>query len=156
MVTLVRKRSRPVQAQKADQPQHLVICGGGASAVLLARALQRAGERPLDVTIVEERQVAGTGLAYATPSASHLLNVPAGRMSADADDANGFVNWLTVNAPGEGYTAKSFAPRRLYGAYLKNLLSAAAVQKHAPVQVRVLHAGVDAIAREAQHWTLAL
>jgi uncharacterized NAD(P)/FAD-binding protein YdhS len=155
VTTLVRKRNRPERAQTAG-PQHLVICGGGASAVLLARALQRAGERPLDVTVVEARQVAGAGLAYSTTSASHLLNVPAGRMSADADDANGFVTWLATNMPGENHGANSFVARGLYGAYLKNLLSAAAVNKYAPVQVRVVHAGVEAVRRETRHWTVAL
>lgn len=154
MVTLLRSQNRTVKISR-DHP-HLVICGGGASAVLLVRALQRSGERPLDVTVVEPRTTAGVGLAYSTPSPSHLLNVPAGRMSADADDANGFVGWLLANAPETAWSAKSFAPRHLYGAYLKSLLGSAIVDKHAAVQVRVVRASVDVIARGAQHWTLTL
>lgn len=139
-----------------EHPEHLVICGGGASAVLLLHALRLRAEEPLHVTIVEERASAGAGTAYSTPSVSHLLNVPAGRMSADAEDPNEFVAWLAKNFPAAEYTAKSFVPRRLYGAYLKHLLAAAAVDRRSPVQATVRHGTVHTIERRAQHWTLTL
>lgn len=139
-----------------EHPEHLVICGGGASAVLLLHALRRRAEQPLHVTLIEERPSAGAGTAYSTPSASHLLNVPAGRMSADAENPNEFVAWLAQNFPAENHTAKSFVPRRLYGAYLKHLLAAAAVDRRSPVQVTVRHATIHTIERRLQHWTLTL
>lgn len=136
--------------------EHVAICGGGASAVLLLHALRKNAERPLHVTIVEQRASAGSGTAYSTPSPSHLLNVPAGRMSADAGNPDEFVSWLTENVPAEAYTAKSFVPRRLYGAYLRNLLSAAAMDRRSQVQVKVRTGAVHAVERGAKHWTLAL
>jgi 1,6-anhydro-N-acetylmuramate kinase len=42
-----------------EHPEHLVICGGGASAVLLLHALRRRAELPISVTIIEERPTAG-------------------------------------------------------------------------------------------------
>src|SRR5689334_1161769 len=110
----------PALSKTSKHAEHVAIVGGGASAVLLLHALRKNAERPLHVTIVEQRSSAGSGTAYSTPSPSHLLNVPAGRMSADAANADEFVTWLTENVPAEGYTAKSFVPRRLYGAYLRN------------------------------------
>src|SRR5262245_47812256 len=150
-----RNRESVLSAPR-EHPEHLVICGGGASAVLLLHALRRRAEQPLHVTIVEERAAAGKGTAYSTSSASHLLNVPAGRMSADAENPSEFVDWLAENVPAEGYTAKSFVPRRLYGAYLKSLLAAAAVDRRSAVQVSVRHGSVHAIERRARHWALTL
>lgn len=150
-----RNRESVLSAPR-EHPEHLVICGGGASAVLLLHALRQRAEEQLHVTIVEERESVGTGTAYSTSSASHLLNVPAGRMSADADNPNEFVAWLAENVPGEAYTAKSFVPRRLYGAYLKHLLAAAAVDRRSAVQVTVRHGSVHAIERRTQHWALTL
>lgn len=150
------ERIRTLATAQAKQADHLVICGAGASAVLLVRALQRFGERPIDVTIIDPRQPAGVGLAYSTPSASHLLNVPAGRMSAEEDLPNAFVEWLQANDPQAGYTAKSFVPRHLYGGYLRYLLSSAIVDKRSMIQVRLMHAAVSSIARVNGHWTLTL
>lgn len=155
VVGSTRKRESALSAPR-EHPEHLVICGGGASAVLLLHALRRRAEQPLHVTMVEERPTAGTGTAYSTPSTSHLLNVPAGRMSADADNPNEFVNWLGENYPAENYTAKSFVPRPLYGVYLKHLLATAAVDRRSPVQVTVRRGTVHTIEQRPQHWTLTL
>lgn len=140
-----------------DRARHVVICGGGASAVMLVRALTKSAVEPLDITIVEERTPVGVGLAYSTPSTSHLLNVPAGRMSADISDAGNFVTWLNAQGSAQTFDAKSFVPRMLYGAYLKDLLALAMADPHAPVQVRVRHARATGISRAgARHWRLEL
>lgn len=148
--------SRTHETASAKPVEHIAICGGGASAVLLLHALRKNADRPLHVTIIEPRVSAGTGMAYATVSPSHLLNVPAGRMSADDADPNEFVDWLTANAPGEDFTAKSFVPRSLYGAYLKNLLAIAAMDRRANVQAKVRRDAVQSIERGAKHWALTL
>jgi uncharacterized NAD(P)/FAD-binding protein YdhS len=155
VVGSTRNRESLLSAPR-EHPEHLVICGGGASAVLLLHALRQRAEQPLQVTLIEERASAGAGTAYSTPSASHLLNVPAGRMSADVENPNDFVAWLHKNFPGEDYTPKSFVPRRHYGAYLKHLLATAAVDRRSPVQVTVRHGTIHTIERRLQHWTLTL
>lgn len=66
------------------------------------------------------------GMAYGTSSPLHLLNVPAGRMSAfaEADRADDFLDYLhTQNVSAEG---GSFVARHWYGAYLQHTLQAAA------------------------------
>lgn len=156
MIAVVSERIRALATAQASKADHLVIVGAGASAVLLVRALQRFGERPIDVTIIDPRQPAGVGLAYSTPSSSHLLNVPAGRMSAEEDQPNAFVEWLQASNPEANYTAKSFVPRHMFGSYLRHLLSSAIVDKRSLIQVRVLHATVSSIARGKGRWTLTL
>ncbi len=154
-VAVARERG-PALSKQQNPPEHIAICGGGASAVLLLHALRKNADRPLHVTIIEERALAGTGTAYSTPSPSHMLNVPAGRMSADAGDPNEFVAWLAENSPAESFTAKSFVPRRLYGAYLKNLLATASMDRRSNVQVKFRKGTVVAAEPSTRHWTLTL
>jgi uncharacterized NAD(P)/FAD-binding protein YdhS len=71
--------------------------------------------------MVDPRPEIGPGLAYSTPFNEHLLNVPAGRMSAFADQPAHFVEWL--RAHNSAADPDCFVPRRLYGAYLKDLFS---------------------------------
>lgn len=72
------------------------------------------------VTLVERGGRFGPGLAYGAAGPLHLLNTPAGRMSAFADDPEHFVRW----AQGRGLAASggSFLPRSVYGEYLEALL----------------------------------
>ena len=73
------------------------------------------------LTIIEPRERLGAGLAYATSFDQHLLNVPAGKMSALDDAPEHFLEWLrTRHWPGAAPDA--FAPRKLYGEYLLELL----------------------------------
>jgi uncharacterized NAD(P)/FAD-binding protein YdhS len=59
----------------------VAIVGGGCSGVLTAAQLFHHRFRGT-IAIVEPRGELGAGLAYSTPHEHHLLNVPAGRMSA--------------------------------------------------------------------------
>ena len=64
------------------------------------------------------------GLAYGTQSAAHLLNVPAGRMSALPAQPDDFIDFLRRHRyPAEG---GSFVPRDWYGRYLNETLTNAA------------------------------
>ncbi|MFD1810193.1 FAD/NAD(P)-binding protein [Gemmobacter lanyuensis] len=94
--------------------------GGGASGVLAAAHLLRAAPSA-HVTVVEPNDRLGAGLAYATADRTHLLNVCAGRMSALADDPGHFLGWLARQ--GQDDDAGRFVPRRVYGAYLADLLT---------------------------------
>src|SRR6185312_8637175 len=73
------------------------------------------------VALMDAGARAARGLAYGTPYGAHLLNVPAGRMSAFTHDPGHFAAWLerSVPAPADGV----FAPRSLYGEYLAEVLS---------------------------------
>ena len=63
------------------------------------------------------------GVAYGTRCDRHLLNVPAGLMSALPDEPSHFLGWLSRFDPSAA--PETFAPRRLYGEYLEDLLCGA-------------------------------
>jgi hydroxyacylglutathione hydrolase len=63
----------------------------------------------------------GLGLAYSTPSYRHLLNVPAGKISALPDQPNHFLDWLHKNYDAT-MTEEDFTPRAVFGRYIQSLL----------------------------------
>lgn len=100
--------------------KHLVIIGAGYSGTLTAVQLTKlCNGQPLEITLVDQTGRFGLGLAYGTHAPVHLLNVPAGRMSAFPDKPDDFLNWLNVNHG--KWTGDQFAPRKLYGAYINSL-----------------------------------
>jgi uncharacterized NAD(P)/FAD-binding protein YdhS len=102
----------------------VAIIGAGASGTLTAVQAARAG---LTVGLIDAGARAARGLAYGTPYGAHLLNVPAGRMSAFPDDPEHFLRWLRGRLPGA--QAGTFAPRASYGDYLASLLMASDVTR---------------------------
>lgn len=100
--------------------RHFAIIGGGYSGTLQAINLLRQGDSR--VTLIERAERVARGAAYGTHHAEHLLNVRAGKMSAFADAPAHFADWLSKLGTGD---ADTFAQRRLYGAYLEELLAEA-------------------------------
>ncbi|WP_156688085.1 FAD/NAD(P)-binding protein [Mycobacterium sp. Marseille-P9652] len=102
----------------------VAIVGGGAAGVLTAVHLRRR-KPDAQITLIDASGRPGTGAAYGTNDPTHLLNVPAARMSAWPDDPDHFCRWLDERAvtPAEG-----FAPRLAYGRYLQEQLAAADVR----------------------------
>jgi uncharacterized NAD(P)/FAD-binding protein YdhS len=94
----------------------VAVIGAGASGTLAAVHLLRSATGPARVVLVERSGVFGPGIAYGTTDPRHLLNTPAGKMSAIETDREHFVRW----ARGEGIDvgAAGFAPRGEYGRYL--------------------------------------
>ncbi len=102
----------------------VAIVGGGCSGALVAAHLLRSGFSG-EIAIIEMRSKLGHGLAYSTPFDQHLLNVPAGKMSAFPDQPDHFLDWLrTRNSPSG--TAGAFAPRRVYGEYIEDVVETSA------------------------------
>ncbi len=97
---------------------------------MVAARLLRGITNPRSRIILFNRPHAGKsssglarGLAYGTSSPDHLLNVPAGRMSAFDNKPDDFLNYLHANQVGaEG---GSFVPRFWYGRYLQHILEGA-------------------------------
>ena len=120
----------------------VLIAGGGASGLLLAHALLRSGA---SVTIVEPRDKLGAGLAYSTTCPLHLLNAPAGKMSAIADEPDHFLAWLAERGIAAEPTA--FIARTIYGDYLRAIASdlhVTARERFTHVQSRAIDARADA------------
>ena len=95
--------------------RRIIIVGGGAAGTLVAAHLARLAVRTTEIVVIEPRLRLGEGVAYSTMSDRHLLNVPAGGMSAFTDDAQHFARWSSVNVD-------SFVPRHTYARYLRETL----------------------------------
>jgi hydroxyacylglutathione hydrolase len=107
-------------ATRNEPIKTIAIIGGGVSGTLTAFHLIRQGTSAR-VILIDQRPAFGLGLAYSTPSLRHLLNVPAGKISALPDQADHFLNWLRKNHD-PAATEKTFAPRAVFGRYIQSLL----------------------------------
>jgi len=106
------------------QTATVAIIGGGASGLIAAVQLIQRARRAIKIVFVEPRANLGSGIAYSTEFNSHLLNVPAGNMSALHDDPDHFLRWMRTNVA-KNFDRRSFARRSLYGSYLGETLAEA-------------------------------
>lgn len=104
--------------------QRIAVIGAGFSGVAtVIQLLRRHGHEPLSVTLISRHPQLGRGVAYGTQSPSHLLNVPAARMSLFPDDEADFLRF--AQGRDASFAGGSFVPRRLYGEYLATRLEEA-------------------------------
>lgn len=97
----------------------VVIVGGGFSGAMLATRLAERGQASV---VIDRTGDFGLGVAYSTPFEGHLLNVRSSRMSAVEGRPDDFVDWLTARRP-ELADPEDFAPRQVYGAYVRDRLA---------------------------------
>jgi len=86
-------------------------------AIEIARA---GGQRSAELVIVEPRPELGRGVAYSTTDPLHLLNVPAGAMSAIESEPDHLRDW--IRSRGLERPEPHFLPRLEYGRYLAETL----------------------------------
>ncbi|MEW6039423.1 MAG: FAD/NAD(P)-binding protein [Pseudomonadota bacterium] len=117
----------------ASPPQTIAIVGAGFSGTLVAAHLLSRAKAPLTIHLIErERSRFARGVAYSTTEDCHLLNVPAGNMSAYPDDREHFLRWAQDRAAElldcacvSEVTAAAYLPRRAYGDYVAQVLDEA-------------------------------
>lgn len=116
--------------------KRITIIGGGASGTLLAINLlkQQPNDR-LEINLVEKRPAVGGGVAFSTEQEVHLLNVPAAKMGAFADEIDHFHTWLTTR--GLAYEQAAFVPRRIFGEYLRECLRHANDQRDPNITLNI-------------------
>lgn len=124
--------------------QTIAIIGAGFSGVMVAVHLLKNAYHPLTVYLIERRRLMGEGVAYSSISDSHLLNVPAEKMSAFADEPDHFLNWLNHHFPEQEISGKAFVPRNFYSQYLRFILQKA--EQQASSQVKLERINDEAIA----------
>lgn len=89
----------------------VAIIGGGFSGTMTAAQLLRqatARGRALRVVVFDRAAAFAAGVAYRTTDDRHLLNVPAGKMSAWPDRPDSFLDWARAReTPGPAYVESS-------------------------------------------------
>jgi uncharacterized NAD(P)/FAD-binding protein YdhS len=122
----------------------IAIIGAGFSGVITAVHLLRGDGKgsPCSVMLINRSGRTARGVAYGTRSAAHVLNVPAGRMSAFADDEESFLRFARERD--STVSGGSFVSRSLYGDYLDQLLLEAEASAPAGITLdRIVGHAVD-------------
>jgi uncharacterized NAD(P)/FAD-binding protein YdhS len=98
--------------------QTIAVVGAGFSGTLLALHLMRQCAPNVRILLAERNEQFGRGAAYSTGNSSHLLNVPASRMSAFQNRPDDFLDWLLSLPPEEREGVEpsptTFVPRSLF------------------------------------------
>ena len=103
-----------------------IIGAGFCGSMLAMHWLRSPPVRPLRLLLINRSGAMARGVAYGTPTLDHLLNVPAGRMSAIETNVDDFYRYAHEREP--RYTRASFVPRNIYGDYLEARLTEAIEQ----------------------------
>ncbi|MFL6550300.1 MAG: FAD/NAD(P)-binding protein [Povalibacter sp.] len=131
----------------------IVIVGGGFSGtVLAANLLRRPPRQPTRLVLIERSQIVGRGVAYAERAFPYLLNVPAGRMSANSRAPLEFLQFVQSRIPNA--TGEDFYPRALYGEYLQEVLLAAELSAPSHIRLEKWQGEVTSIRRVERHLPL--
>jgi len=136
---------RPVGAAAEPLPTIAIIGAGFSGTVLATRLLREPALPATRIVLIERVPQLGRGVAYARRDHDYLLNVPAGRMSADSGATDEFLQYARRSNP--GVSAQDFLPRALYGDYLDERLSAARREAPPHLQFEHRHAEVNAVRR---------
>jgi uncharacterized NAD(P)/FAD-binding protein YdhS/predicted metal-dependent enzyme (double-stranded beta helix superfamily) len=123
-----------------SQPTSIAIIGGGFSGSMVAVHLLKNAVSNLKIKLIERRPVIGEGVAYSTNWDCHLLNVPAGKMSAFPDRPDHFWQWLQTKKLeiAKEFSQDDFVPRKLYSDYIKTILAEAEAQANPGVSLERL------------------
>ena len=129
----------------------IAVIGAGFSGTALSLWLQSSCPVGTRIYLLERGHRFAAGRAYATENPSHLLNVPAGRMSMFPDLPEDFVRWLRQQPKsrlgGVVPSEQAFVPRSLFGAYLQDRLAASLCDARAS-RLELSH---DEVVRAEEH-----
>lgn len=150
---------RVLLSPQASLMTTIAVIGAGFSGTLLALHLLRRCPPSTRVVLIERNSKFGTGVAYATGNANHILNVPAGRMSAFQERPDDFLEWLCrqpdnpcADATPNGGT---FAPRQAFGAYVRALLNDE-LQRSGPDRLRLVRGDAVGLDRSGHPLRISL
>lgn len=126
----------------------VAVIGAGFTGMLTAAWLLRLPTPgPVRIVLIERLNRPAGGVAYGTACRQHVLNVPAGRMSAFNHDPDHFLRWAQLIHP--TFRGGSFLPRALYGRYIRDLLEDAVANAGPGRQLERLTGEVRAIEPDA-------
>ncbi len=135
-------RSRP-----ASSPTVAIVGGGFSGTMVATQLLARASMQrlPLHLVLIDRQASFAEGPAYRTAESRHLLNVPAGNMSAFPDRPADFYDWARARDP--RVEASSFLPRKLFAEYVRSRFLECASRASDVVSAEVRRDEVAAITR---------
>jgi uncharacterized NAD(P)/FAD-binding protein YdhS/HEAT repeat protein len=142
----------------------IAIIGAGFSGTLVATHLLRQARGPLEIKLIERHpEQLFRGVAYSTREDCHVLNVPAGNMSAFPDRPDHFLQWALGRQERladffgvDEISPQAFLPRRVYGEYLDGLFKQALAEAHPGVNLEIVHDEVVDIGSDARVPSLTL
>ncbi|MGA2246909.1 MAG: FAD/NAD(P)-binding protein [Verrucomicrobiota bacterium] len=117
----------------------IVIIGGGFTGTMTLANLLRETQKsaaPLRIMLIDRQPALGEGIAYRTNDVRHLLNVPAGKMSAWPDRPDDFLDF--ARAFDSSIKPGDFLPRMLYGHYVRQILLEVAQSSDSRVSVELI------------------
>lgn len=129
---------------------HVAIVGGGVSGSLVAIYLSQNPHFSGKITLFESApHLTGKGIAYTGTLPYQPLNVIARNMSMWEENSHDFADWLSEN--GYPHSATDFAPRNLYGQYLRERVEQHLMQNP---KVDIVPAEVQNVSKFQDHFQL--
>src|ERR1044071_3194760 len=123
------------------------IIGAGFFGAMTGVHLLRTATVPFRLTLINQDEHFGKGIAYNPYSKHQLLNVPAAKMSALPEEPGHFLDWVMqqehFRKEDRDIVACSFLPRYLYGSYLTQLWERTLEFSRGKVEVRMIRDRVD-------------
>ncbi len=124
-----------------DVPTIAIIGGGFCGTVTLIQ-LAKQSTIPLNIILVNKNNPPPKGVAFGSYNPSHVLNVPAAKMSALTDDPDNFINWIKSKQEYAEFVNDElndkFLPRIIYGHYLQELFHKTIDDYNETVNVKVV------------------
>jgi len=130
------------------------IIGAGFSGTVAAIEFLNRATGDAQLVMINRSGSIARGLAYGTNSPQHLLNVPAGNMTALADEPNSFLEYCRKQ--GQEVASNSFISRKTYGDYLEKLLDNAITTASPRVRTKKIIAEVLSLTRSEQGAAITL
>jgi uncharacterized NAD(P)/FAD-binding protein YdhS len=136
------------------------IIGAGFCGLMTAIHLIRNAENPVEITIINDKYTFGKGIAYSTTFRSHLLNVPAAKMSCIPSNPDNFLDWMHEREPYSNIDremlGKMFVPRMDYGNYLLHMWNETLTNKKDFVGVNIIEGYADNIENSSKKYAISL
>ncbi|QRR00677.1 FAD/NAD(P)-binding protein [Dyadobacter sandarakinus] len=148
---------------------NIAIIGGGACGIsayieLFLQLRIASRHQEVGITIIEENEEVGKGLAFGTKEPGHILNTQADLMGIHFSEPEHFSEWLIRHEQRVGHEVvdnqgrdEAFTTRRLYGDYLKEQFDHYfALAKEEGMQVDVIHARALSITKSGEQFEIRL
>ena|SRR5690554_1651835 len=135
------------------------IIGGGMAGLLIATQLLRDTRTPVRLRLFSPEAELGRGLAYSTANFSHRLNGPCKNFSLRPGEPLHFADWYSrrqriMALPLEDVAPQQFAPRWVFGDYLRAQFAEALAEAAPGVRFEHVVAHINDVLPDGMGWQL--